>query len=65
MAKNSNDIFSIKSVTRKFHVATTKGKKCTKNCAARAKFFLWLIRPIVLCCSHCRRRLALHNLFFV
>ena len=32
------DIFFIKCVTRKFHVATTTAKKCTKKCAAREKF---------------------------
>ena len=34
------DIFSIKSVTRKFHVVTiTTAKKCTKKCTARVKLF--------------------------
>ena len=33
--------FSIKRVTRKFHVETTKAKKCTKKCAARAKLFFY------------------------
>ena len=31
------DIFSIKRVTRKFHITTTTAKKCTKKSAARAK----------------------------
>ena len=31
--------FSIKRVTRKFHVATTTSKRCAKKCTARAKLF--------------------------
>ena len=31
--------FLIKRVTRKLHVTTRMVKKCTKKCAARAKFF--------------------------
>ena len=32
------NIFSIKRVTSKFQVATTMAEKCTKKCAAGAKF---------------------------
>ena len=44
------DFFSIKRVTRKFHVTKTTAKKCTKKCAKRAKnvFFL-LNRPVDFC----------------
>jgi len=47
------DIFSIKRVTPKFHIATTTAKTCTKKCAARAKLLFllfWLIRPIDIFC---------------
>ena len=33
------DIFSIKRVTQKFHVAATTARKCTKKIAADAKIF--------------------------
>ena len=65
------DIFSIKRVTRKFHIATTTAKKCTKKCAARAKllfllFLFWLIRPIdIFCRSRCCSRLASHDFIFL
>jgi len=40
---NTDDIFSIKRVTRKFHVATTASKKCTEKCATRAKLLLLVV----------------------
>ena len=36
------NIFFIKRVTRKFHVAATTAKKCTKKCAAGAKLIFLL-----------------------
>ena len=41
-------------------------KKCTKICAARAKFFFFSLRgPIdFLCSSRCRRRLAFHDFIY-
>ena len=72
------DIFSIKRVTRKFHVAATTARKCTKKSAANAKMFfffcqvtptgfcfcLLLFVVFFFCRSHCRRRLALHDFIF-
>ena len=71
------DIFSIKRVTRKFHLATTTARKCTKKSAAQDVLFFLPITSTGFCfClllfvvgfffgrSHCRRRLALHDFIF-
>ena len=41
------DIFSIKRVTQKFHVATTTARKCTKKIAADAKIFFCQLHLLV------------------
>ena len=43
MFVNTDDIFSIKRVTRKFHVLTTTAKKCTEKCAKRSKLLLLVV----------------------
>ena len=44
------DIFSIKRVNQKFHVATTTAKKCTKRIAADAKIFFCQLHLLVFVC---------------
>ena len=59
------NFFSIKRVGRRFHAVVVENKAMCKKvfCTCKVVFFL-LIRPIVFCCSRCRRRLALHDFVF-
>ena len=62
------EFFSIKRVGRKFDVVVVENKEMCKKGSARAKLllllFFLLIRPIVFCCSRCRRGFALHDFVF-
>ena len=60
------EFFSIKRVGRKFHVVVVENKAMCKKAVLHVQsccFFL-LIRPVVFCCSRCRRRLVLHDFVF-
>ena len=71
MNLNTNDISSIKRVTKTFlEVSRCRGakhsKECTKRCAARAKLLFLLISPIVVFhrSPALPSRLALHDFIF-
>ena len=49
-----------------FHVVVVENKEMCKKvfCTCKVVVFFLLIRPVVFCCSRCRRRLVLHDFVF-